>query len=138
LYHLLRLQGLVIKVYFANHFMHLSNVTSDTPANGMEVHHALCSALAGYPDRHRPKDPDGYLLKVLWRFAAGITGISILSTSLTRLDKIIPSKMLPLAEFGYYTFAAVIYRLTGPVFMAYYPRLTELVSKDNAAGIARA
>jgi O-antigen/teichoic acid export membrane protein len=81
------------------------------------------------------------VLKGLWRFAAGISVISILSTILTQLDKVILSKMLPLAEFGYYTFAAtvaaVIYRFIGPVFMAYYPRLTELVSRGDIAEVTR-
>jgi O-antigen/teichoic acid export membrane protein len=75
------------------------------------------------------------ILKEIWRFAAGMSGISILATILTQLDKVILSKLLSLSEFGYYTFAAtvaaVLFRLVGPVFTAYYPRLTELVSKND-------
>ena len=77
----------------------------------------------------------------IWRFAAGISGISILSTVLTQLDKVILSKMLSLSEFGYYTFAAtvaaVVYRFIGPVFMAYYPRLTELVCREDTVEVSR-
>ncbi|MGD8619350.1 MAG: oligosaccharide flippase family protein [Gammaproteobacteria bacterium] len=80
-------------------------------------------------------------LKRIWRFAAGIGGISILATILTQLDKIILSKLLPLSQFGYYVFAAtvagILYRLIGPVFTAYYPRLTELVSIDALAETKR-
>lgn len=79
------------------------------------------------------------VLKDLWRFAAGVSGISILATILTQLDKIILSKLLTLSDFGYYTFAAtvaaVLYRLIGPVFTAYYPRLTEYVSTNDNSGI---
>ncbi|MFA7062233.1 MAG: oligosaccharide flippase family protein [Pedobacter sp.] len=75
------------------------------------------------------------LLKNLWRFAAGMTATSLLSTVLMQMDKILLSKLLSLSEFGYYTFAAsvaaVISRLVGPIFTAYYPRFVELVSKGD-------
>ncbi len=76
------------------------------------------------------------VLKAIWRFAAGMSGISLLTTIITQLDKVLLSKILTLSEFGYYTFAAtvagVMFKFIGPVFTAYYPRLTELVFiKDN-------
>lgn len=75
------------------------------------------------------------VLNEIWRFAAGMSGISLLATILTQLDKVILSKILTLSEFGYYTFAAtvaaVLFRLVGPIFTAYYPRLTELIAKDD-------
>jgi len=68
----------------------------------------------------------------VWRFAAGMSGISLLVTILMQLDKIILSKMLTLEAFGYYVLAGVIamslYRLIGPVFSAVYPRFIQLVS----------
>ncbi len=71
------------------------------------------------------------LLLNIWRFAAGITGITVLSTLLTQLDKIILSRMLTLEMFGYYTLASTVamtlYRFISPVFQATYPRLTNLV-----------
>ncbi len=79
------------------------------------------------------------VLHDIWRFAAGMTGISLVATILTQLDKVLLSKLLSLTDFGYYTFAttlaAVIYRITGPIFIAYYPRLTELVSKGDSEGV---
>jgi O-antigen/teichoic acid export membrane protein len=81
------------------------------------------------------------VLKEIWRFAAGMTGISLVSTILMQTDKILLSRLLSLSDFGYYTFAAtvaaVMYRLISPVFTAYYPRLTELVSKDDQPGLVR-
>ncbi|MCQ8105483.1 oligosaccharide flippase family protein [Methylomonas sp. SURF-2] len=75
------------------------------------------------------------VLHNVWRFAAGMTGISMMATILTQMDKILLSRMLTLTDFGYYTFAttiaAVIYRIVGPVFTAYYPRLTTLVAKND-------
>ncbi len=79
------------------------------------------------------------LLKGIWRFAAGMSGISILATILTQLDKIILSNMLTLEMFGYYTLAGVfamsLYRLIGPVFSAIYPRFTQFVSLGNHDGL---
>ena len=79
------------------------------------------------------------LLKNTWRFAAGMSGIFILATILTQLDKIILSKMLSLEMFGYYTLAgvasSVIPVLLGvPVFNALFPRFTSLAAvNDNMA-----
>lgn len=75
------------------------------------------------------------VLNELWRFAAGMTGISLVSTVLTQTDKMLLSKLLSLSEFGYYTFAAsvaaVLYRLIVPIFTSYFPRLIELVSRND-------
>lgn len=72
------------------------------------------------------------LLKGIWRFAAGITGISILATLLTQLDKIILSRMLTLEMFGYYSLATVVavslYRVISPVFSAIYPQFTKIIT----------
>jgi O-antigen/teichoic acid export membrane protein len=81
------------------------------------------------------------LLKGIWHFAAGMTGISLLGTILTQLDKILLSRLLPLSEFGYYSFAAavaaVLYKLIYPIFTAYFPRFTVLASKDNQSVLAK-
>ena len=65
------------------------------------------------------------LLKGVWRFAAGMSGISILAAILTQVDKVILSRMLTLEMFGYYTLAGVVamslYRLSGPVFWPFTP-----------------
>jgi O-antigen/teichoic acid export membrane protein len=77
----------------------------------------------------------------IWRFAAGMGGISVSATILTQLDKIILSKMLTLEMFGYYTLAGVfamsLYRIIGPVFSAIFPRLTQLVSLANQDGLKK-
>jgi len=79
------------------------------------------------------------LLSGVWRFAAGMSGISILALILTQLDKIILSKMLSLEMFGYYTFACMVAmslaRLFTPVFYSIYPRFTQLVSIDDQDGL---
>lgn len=79
------------------------------------------------------------LLSDVWRFAAGITGISVLSTILMQSDKLILSRMLSLELFGYYTFASVVainvYNIFGPVFSAAYPRLTNLVALQKEEAV---
>jgi O-antigen/teichoic acid export membrane protein len=76
-----------------------------------------------------------YLFRSIWRFAAGITGISTMTLILTQLDKVILSKMLPLKMFGYYTLAGMaasaIGYLVAPCFIAIYPRFTQLVAIGN-------
>ena len=79
------------------------------------------------------------LLKGIWRFTAGMSGISILAVILTQLDKIILSKMLSLEMFGYYMLASMVAmslgRLFTPVFISIYPRFTQLVSIDDQDGL---
>jgi len=79
------------------------------------------------------------LLSGIWRFAAGMSGISVLALILTQLDKIILSKILSLEMFGYYAFASMIAmslaRLFTPVFYSIYPRFTQLVSMGDQDGL---
>jgi O-antigen/teichoic acid export membrane protein len=81
-----------------------------------------------------PKKPRfrGDLIRGIWRFAAGITMISLLSTILNQMDKVILSRLLTLREFSYYSLASMcalnLGRFIGPVQQATYPRLSNLVS----------
>ncbi|HKQ26531.1 MAG TPA: oligosaccharide flippase family protein [Burkholderiales bacterium] len=71
------------------------------------------------------------LLKDIWRFAAGMTGISVMSVILTQVDKMILVKVLPLDAFGYYNLAsrvaAGLYFLINPVSAAFFPRFSQLL-----------
>jgi O-antigen/teichoic acid export membrane protein len=72
------------------------------------------------------------VLKEIWHFAAGISGITVTALILTQIDKIILSKLLPLDLFGYYVLASSVvmgfYRLVSPIFSALYPRFTQLMA----------
>jgi O-antigen/teichoic acid export membrane protein len=74
-------------------------------------------------------------LRQVGRFTAGVGGINVLAYLLTQVDKIILSKVLPLGDFGYYTLAwslgTFAYRLTGPIFNAFYPQIAQLVTHSN-------
>ena len=72
------------------------------------------------------------LFSGIWRFTAGISGITILAVVLTQLDKVILSKLLSLEMFGYYMLASMVgmslSRVFTPVFHSIYPQFTQLVS----------
>lgn len=77
----------------------------------------------------------------LWRFAAGMTGISMLAVILTQLDKVILSSALTLEAFGYYTLAwrvaAALYSLSGPINTAFFPRFSQLAVSGDQRELAR-
>ncbi|MFZ3115588.1 MAG: oligosaccharide flippase family protein [Syntrophales bacterium] len=82
------------------------------------------------------------LLLKIWRFAAGVTGITVLATILTQVDKVILSRLLNMEMFGYYTlayFVAVtpLYRLISPVFSAISPRMNNLVALGDQEGLKK-
>jgi O-antigen/teichoic acid export membrane protein len=88
----------------------------------------------GMPEAAAPARFRGALLATIWRFAAGLTGISFLSVLLTQMDKIILSKFLTLEAFGYYTLATVVasslYMIINPIFTALFPRLSQMIGRD--------
>jgi O-antigen/teichoic acid export membrane protein len=69
-------------------------------------------------------------------------GIAVSSLLLTQLDKIILSRLLALSDYGYYTVAGsvagALFMLASPITQALYPRLTQLHSAGNQAGLAEA
>ncbi|MBN1877085.1 MAG: oligosaccharide flippase family protein [Anaerolineae bacterium] len=81
------------------------------------------------------------LLKSIWRFAAGMSGISVLSLILTQLDKVILSKVLPLEMFGYYTLASTVASnlliVAYPVNYAVFPRFSQLVSQGDEESLKK-
>jgi len=96
--------------------------------------------------RSLPKSPrrpafKGRLLADIWRFAAGMTGITIMSIILTQLDKVILVKILPLDAFGYYSLASRVAGglsyLTAPICAAFFPRFSQLATKDDTQALVR-
>jgi len=72
-------------------------------------------------------------LRKIWRFAAGMTGLTIVSLILTQTDKVILSRMLNLEAFGYYTLAVTIASMAigmvaSSITHAVYPQFSGLVS----------
>lgn len=79
-------------------------------------------------------------LRGVRRFAGGMVGISILALILTQVDKLLLSGLLPLETFGRYTLAATVagalYLVIIPIDQAIYPRLVELVTRGDLAGLS--
>lgn len=88
----------------------------------------------------RPQFQRTYLSET-WRFAAGISGVSLLSLGLMQLDKILLSRLLPLKAFGYYTIATTIAGtlalVSGPLFEAIFPRFSDLVTRGDEGLLRR-
>lgn len=80
------------------------------------------------------------LFLTVWRFAAGISGASIVMIALSQVDKIVLSKILSLQEFGYYVIAYNVASAIAvpmvPVTEALLPRIAQLVEQRNVAAIA--
>jgi O-antigen/teichoic acid export membrane protein len=80
-------------------------------------------------------------LQSVWRFAAGMTGITVLSVLLHHLDKIILLKMLPLEEFSYYsiaqTGAGALLMIVTPIQSAVFPRFSSLHARNMEDAVKR-
>jgi O-antigen/teichoic acid export membrane protein len=76
-------------------------------------------------------------IKTIWRFAAGMTGISLITFFLTQVDKIVVSKMVLLEFVGYYNLAfllsTVITQVIGPIQPVIFPKFASLVSQKKQA-----
>ena len=84
------------------------------------------------PPASRAAQFDFGLVRGIWRFAAGLSGITVFALILTQVDKVISSKVFSLRVFGYYTLAGTfgsgLSIIIGSVFNAIYPRLTALAA----------
>lgn len=98
-------------------------------------------ALATYASIPAGKRSGRFSLDALrqnWRFACGMVGITVLTVLLTQVDKILLSRLLPLADYGHYSLAVVVagsvYMFINPITQAFYPRICSLHARqDNAA-----
>lgn len=80
-------------------------------------------------------------LSRIWRFTAALSGISVLGLVLTQADKVVLSKMLPLASFAYYnvawSVAAGLLLVSVPLFEAIFPRLSALTAAGATDALRR-
>jgi O-antigen/teichoic acid export membrane protein len=77
----------------------------------------------------------------VWRFAAGMAGITVMAVILGQLDKVILSKVLTLEAFGYYSLAwrvvSGLYLLVSPVQSAFFPRFSQLAALNDQQELGR-
>lgn len=80
-------------------------------------------------------------LKKIRGYATGMSLLAFLSFFMMNIDKIILSKILNLSSFGYYVLAAncasVLYMVISPIFLTYFPRLTQLTVLENRDELKR-
>jgi len=79
-------------------------------------------------------------LRKIWRFAAGMTGLSVVGLILTQTDKVILSRLLNLEAFGYYTLAVTmasmaIGMVASSITHAVYPQFSGLVSVGDETAL---
>jgi O-antigen/teichoic acid export membrane protein len=75
------------------------------------------------------------MLARMWRFAAGMSALTISALALTQLDKWILVNLLSLEAFGYFalawTAAGALNLMVAPIFAALYPRFSMLVARGE-------
>ncbi|WP_328805447.1 lipopolysaccharide biosynthesis protein [Sphingomonas albertensis] len=90
------------------------------------------------PFSERPGRFSWLALKSVWRFAAGMLGISLLALLLTQTDKILLSRLLSLSDFAGYMLATVVAGalelVISPLFQAITPRMSRLHAAGDGAG----
>lgn len=80
-------------------------------------------------------------LKPLLKFSLSIAFTSSVWVLVTQTDKLVLSKILPLAEYGYFTLAVLVASgvmiISGPISGAIMPRMSRLEAEGNHAGLIR-
>lgn len=80
-------------------------------------------------------------IRGVWRYAAGMAAMALLSAILMQIDKIVVIRLLPLKEFSFYSVATVISQapvlVVGPIAIAVYPQLTSLAAKGATESLGR-
>ncbi|MCL5103755.1 MAG: oligosaccharide flippase family protein [Armatimonadetes bacterium] len=92
-------------------------------------------------DHKSPASFDPSILRSVWRFTAGMTGISLTAVLWSQSDKMIVSKALPLDHLGYYCIASAVASLVTvmayPVSSVALPYLSRLHAEKDEAGLNR-
>src|SRR5262249_12587754 len=80
-------------------------------------------------------------LKPVLRFSLTIAFTSSVMVLVTQTDKLVLSRILTLAEYGYFTLAVLVAgsvtMVSGPISGALMPRMSKLEAEGNHAGLIR-
>jgi len=104
------------------------------------------TGLLFYAYRLLPAVPDGERLPWSWKplipilkFSLTIAFTSSVWVAVTQTDKLVLSKILPLAEYGYFTLAVLVasgvMTLSGPISGAIIPRMVKMEAEGNHTGV---
>ena len=80
------------------------------------------------------------ILRKVWRFAVGMTGITIVSLILSQTDKVVLSRMISLKSFGYYNLAITIsgqavVTIISSITNSVYPKFSGFVSVGDEVSL---
>jgi O-antigen/teichoic acid export membrane protein len=91
------------------------------------------------PSSGRPARFNPAIIRGVWRFAAGMSGITLIGLILTQVDKVLVSKLLTLKVFGYYSLAWTLANglliISSAVFNVIFPRMSAQVAAFDENGI---
>lgn len=80
-------------------------------------------------------------LKPVLKFSMTVAFTSSVWVLVTQTDKLILSKILPLADYGYFTLAVLVASgimiISGPISSVILPRMTKLEAEGNHAGVIK-
>ena len=80
-------------------------------------------------------------LKPVLKFSLTIAFTSSVWVLVTQTDKLVLSKILPLAEYGYFTLAVLVASgimiISGPISLAIMPRMAKMEAEGDHAGLIR-
>jgi len=113
-------------------FVFLATQAMTTGASVIVFRTVLWRSISNTPGKlsYRPE-----LVRSLWRYAAGTSGIAVANALFYQTDKVLLSRLLTLKAFGYYILAqnvaAVLWSLIRPISASVFPRLSELVAAGN-------
>lgn len=78
-------------------------------------------------------------LRASWRFGAGMTAVTMTATILTQMDRVVLTRALPLAQFGYYALATVISSglgtLVASLFATIFPSFSVLAARGDVEAL---
>jgi O-antigen/teichoic acid export membrane protein len=93
------------------------------------------------PRSERPPRFNPSIIRSVWRFAAGMSGITLIGLILTQVDKVLVSKLLTLKVFGYYSLAWTVANglliISSAVFNVIFPRMSAQVAASDENGICQ-
>lgn len=107
----------------------------------LAVRQTLWSVLPGARSAGKKPQFRWAVFQRIWPYAAGMTGITLISTALTQADKLVVSRMLSLESLAYYALAGTLSQvpmlLTVPIANAVFPRLASLVAVDRSEQVCQ-
>jgi O-antigen/teichoic acid export membrane protein len=82
-----------------------------------------------------------HVVRGVWRFAIGMSGITLVGLIITQVDKVLVSKLLTLRIFGYYVLAWTVANglviVSSAIFNVVFPRLSAQVAASDEDGVRK-